>query len=374
MKKFFTAAVALTAVAMCATAAETSLRDQVVGKYVGTDTGEAWLTVYGEDYTTNYSDEDGTALVIEAGEGENDIVVKNLVQHENSAVTDLKGTVTASSEYDGYLGYITIPAQECGQITYMTDGDYKAYFHRYWYYDADQGQTVYESTAAQGDVEIWITSDYQIQLYGNGWSVLMDYYGDGSAYYNAIVGGYTGALTKVEEPAVSYPEKLWLIGQPEGWDINGKDEYTLAQTEEGVYNGKFEVASGEWAANFRFYAQPGDWDKYSIGWQNDDQSGEFEFTNGVFEGTCVYDAAGTGGSKGAWYFPNWEGGEMDMTVNLKDLTVKFVGAQASVKNLSVDESASVYYTISGMQVNNSNLAPGLYIKRQGNKTTKVLVK
>lgn len=33
-----------------------------------------------------------------------------------------------------------------------------------------------------------------------------------------------------------------------------------------------------------------------------------------------------------------------------------------------------YYNINGVRVNNDNLAPGIYIRRQGSKTTKVAIR
>lgn len=47
----------------------------------------------------------------------------------------------------------------------------------------------------------------------------------------------------------------------------------------------------------------------------------------------------------------------------------------AVQNIEVDDNApAVYYNINGYKVNSENLAPGLYIKVQGNKATRVLVK
>lgn len=49
------------------------------------------------------------------------------------------------------------------------------------------------------------------------------------------------------------------------------------------------------------------------------------------------------------------------------------GEEAAVKNIAVDENAPVeYYNLQGMKVSGNE--PGLYIRRQGSKTTKVLVK
>ena len=58
---------------------------------------------------------------------------------------------------------------------------------------------------------------------------------------------------------------------------------------------------------------------------------------------------------------------------------KFDGKTGSgVENISISDAESdaeaVYYNLQGVRVNNSNLTPGLYIRRAGTTSTKVLVK
>lgn len=51
------------------------------------------------------------------------------------------------------------------------------------------------------------------------------------------------------------------------------------------------------------------------------------------------------------------------------------GWNAGVNDLSAEENqATEYYNLQGMKVNDANLAPGIYVKRQGSKSTKVVVK
>ena len=46
-----------------------------------------------------------------------------------------------------------------------------------------------------------------------------------------------------------------------------------------------------------------------------------------------------------------------------------------VENIAVEENAPVeYFNLQGMKVNSNNLKAGIYVVRQGNKATKVLVK
>jgi hypothetical protein len=47
----------------------------------------------------------------------------------------------------------------------------------------------------------------------------------------------------------------------------------------------------------------------------------------------------------------------------------------SVSDVSIDSNATVeYYNLNGIRVNENNLVPGLYIRRQGSTAKKVIVK
>ena len=50
--------------------------------------------------------------------------------------------------------------------------------------------------------------------------------------------------------------------------------------------------------------------------------------------------------------------------------------EAGVANVSVDDSEAAveYFNLNGMRVNGENLTPGIYIRRQGTKAGKVLVR
>jgi hypothetical protein len=174
--------------------------------------------------------------------------------------------------------------------------------------------------------------------------------------------------TSAEVPVViSYPEKIWLIGQPEGWDINGKDEWTLSQESEGVYSGTFTINKGD--GMFRFYTAVGDWETNSIGAQETDNPVDIELSEGVYSGSAV-------AGKGSWNLSTWEGGQLDITVDLVNMTVRFAAAtdNSGVSSIAADNSAAEYYTISGIRVDGNNLNSGLYIKRVNGKAQKVLVR
>ena len=63
---------------------------------------------------------------------------------------------------------------------------------------------------------------------------------------------------------------------------------------------------------FRFYTALTGWDADSYGSQVDDNALDFEFTDGQFSSRIVK-------GKGSFNFPNWAGGDMEMTVNMSDV-------------------------------------------------------
>ena len=90
------------------------------------------------------------------------------------------------------------------------------------------------------------------------------------------------------------------------------------------------------------------------------------------EGAIVADADVTGTTNAT--------GDADFTIsvvwNQIPINVTFTGKKTSgIGNVTVDTEAPVeYYNINGMRVDGDNLQSGLYIRRQGNTVTKVLVK
>ena len=119
------------------------------------------------------------------------------------------------------------------------------------------------------------------------------------------------------------------------------------------------------------------WDNgSSIGVQVADQPVDIFMVDGVFEGPCVK-------GKGSWNNPEWAGGEVAMTVDLKNMIVKFVDKAAGVEintlesgltyangMINLDKPAHVaVYNLSGkcvvqgstQHLDINNLGSGLYI-------------
>lgn len=57
------------------------------------------------------------------------------------------------------------------------------------------------------------------------------------------------------------------------------------------------------------------------------------------------------------------------------IKVTFTSTTSAITDINADINAPVeYFNIQGMRVNADNMAPGIYVKRQGNKVSKILVK
>lgn len=121
---------------------------------------------------------------------------------------------------------------------------------------------------------------------------------------------------------VTEPGKLYMIGQYPGWDINSDAVY-LEETGIGtkIYYGNVFIPAGDF--QFRFYSALGDWESNSVGSQDDDSSKIVTFENGVYTGPIFMGKKkGDKLGKGSWQDPTWAGGNLEITVNTKAMTIE----------------------------------------------------
>lgn len=120
---------------------------------------------------------------------------------------------------------------------------------------------------------------------------------------------------------------LYVIGSCCGWpEPSGSNKQTLLdggwfieETEigSGIYKGVVEMPAGD--LTFRFYSKLTGWGsddapEGSIGQQAKDEAKEYTLPH---SGPCMP-------GKGSWSFPGFTGGQLDITVDLNNNTVKFV--------------------------------------------------
>lgn len=122
------------------------------------------------------------------------------------------------------------------------------------------------------------------------------------------------------------PGYIYLIGDPGGW--TGPESGNAAQLENWklfeaddkigsqIYSATFDIPAGKF--QLRFYTALTGWDGGdSFGAQESDNPVNIELNaQGIYSGSGVM-------GKGSWQIPDWEGGEVTMTVNLKAKTVEF---------------------------------------------------
>lgn len=139
-------------------------------------------------------------------------------------------------------------------------------------------------------------------------------------------------------------DRIYLIGQPEGWYISPDEpEKWALMKEDGTnrFTGTFYMEAGE--AMFRFYKFLGDWESNSIGFQYDDYPVDIVMDEGRYYGSFV------DGGKGAWNIPEWQGGEIECTVDFDNNTVQFVDVTSGLE-LNVVPAASIIPVAGGIKV------------------------
>ena len=119
--------------------------------------------------------------------------------------------------------------------------------------------------------------------------------------------------------AIPTPNFIYLVGAPEGWlgpSAGAADHYAewrLFEKDDeigsNIYYGTFHINAGE--AMFRFYTALTGWDNDSYGSQANDNAKDFAFKDGENTLTMPMEKG-----KGSYNIPAWEGGDMEICVNM----------------------------------------------------------
>ncbi|MCM1033506.1 MAG: hypothetical protein NC405_07090 [Odoribacter sp.] len=185
-------------------------------------------------------------------------------------------------------------------------------------------------------------ADYETVAAGgflNGGAILVQQTGEntfelgfwGGATTGVHAASYTITMPKeTVDPQPTFPAQLYLVGAPNGWqepteaNADKYTNYTLAPTAEGsgIYTGTFQVNASQ--AMFRFFTTLGGWDAEQYGLAEGDSPVDITLTDNTFEGTLV-------AGKGSVNIPDWTGGEIEMTVNLNDKSIKLVCTPGAYK-------------------------------------------
>ena len=127
--------------------------------------------------------------------------------------------------------------------------------------------------------------------------------------------------------AIKSPGYIYLVGNCTDWqtpNAGNTEHYSswrLFEKDDAigskVYYGTFTMPAGD--LQFRFYKALTGWDADSMGPQVADAGVSSEFAGNVYEGTILTDKA-----KGTWLFSGFEGGTVDIMVDLNQNKVMFM--------------------------------------------------
>ena len=192
-------------------------------------------------------------------------------------------------------------------------------------------------------------------------SIVVEAINEGAvAIYRFIPGVIAAKYTfapAAEEPEYDGPAELYIVGYDNNWDPANPTVIPMTETA-GVYEAVLAFANTE----FKFSENKGSWDEFNakaICIAND-------AVVALDQATPIWKYADTN-CKAAVE----AGKEYKVTINLNDNTIT-ISESTAVEGIEVEEGEAVYYNLQGVKV--ANPENGVFIKVQGNKASKVLVK
>lgn len=133
----------------------------------------------------------------------------------------------------------------------------------------------------------------------------------------------TANYPKAPNFALNNFPRIYLVGEPQGWDINNNSIPVEKTSEDSrIYGGSLFIPSGKFM--FRFYGDLSDWSSWSIGSQDYDDPIEIGFDgSGLYNGPLSEGEQYSDNGKGAWSMPTWTGGRFYANVDLDAAQVSF---------------------------------------------------
>ena len=127
---------------------------------------------------------------------------------------------------------------------------------------------------------------------------------------------------------------VYLVGAPQGWSVES-DAILLPETEPGsnIYTGEVYVGADEFI--FRFYHVLGSWDMGSIGSNNTGANEDISLADGSYSGPVYQEGVNASSAQGNWQIPGWEGGEIEITINLNDFTIEMSVVEETVEHVDM---------------------------------------
>jgi hypothetical protein len=393
-----------------ATADDINLAESLVGIYDGAAQGYEYLTnLDGSTYFTfNYNTDEYPAVTVEAGDVDNQVEISGLFQADSRIVyKNLVGTVYATSEYTGIKGYILVSDHNAGTFTHPEQGEKQLTLSTSdWNYVMD----------SESDYCFWIYDDGAIET--NYYATLTypyDFNGNTYTYYADIlyakinrIGDLPVDYTEADVALAKQLEKQYK-GDAQGGDYSvapdygwqalqfsyDTDGYPAVEITADDEDNTIEIANF-FPTNANFYQEPligvvtatSDYEGWlgyitlytqPVGYFNDqvvtlyNMSYEWALTTDPIELWITSDGALSMGTYATLRYP---GEEYDMYLYYiyASLTPIEGGINAIAADSANNNAPVEFFNINGMRVSAANLAPGLYIRRQGNEVSKVIIK
>ncbi len=176
------------------------------------------------------------------------------------------------------------------------------------------------------------------------------------------------ATTETPEPAPSYPDAIYAIGNVGGYNWSTSNGIELAHQGEGVYSGEVIVDdSGNGSGYFQFATTLGEnWEAINA----DTRYGALTKDEAIVLNEATSMTNDWAGGTQSWMI---KADTYNMIVDIVNCTVTVSAKPTGVEDITIDNNApAVYYNLQGVEV--ANPENGVYIMKRGNKVTKQYIK
>lgn len=177
----------------------------------------------------------------------------------------------------------------------------------------DNSQLYY---GCEGAVNLFGNEAVEVNISHDMWSnIAVSNWTGGTITVSADLNTNKVTLLSPTQPVLDDVAEVYLIGTPQGWDINN-GEIALTKADDQKFTTTLTLPAG--TPMFRFYSSLGDWNTGSIG---SGMSGDkiVNLNTDTSPTTMAVQPEG----QGNWSFPAWPGGTMDITLDLKNASVTF---------------------------------------------------
>lgn len=158
---------------------------------------------------------------------------------------------------------------------------------------------------------------------------------------------------------------IYLIGSPQGWDINSGAMKLPETGGMGHYEATFTMT--EDSPIFRFYNDLGDWETGSWGSQVDDSPIDLPLDGAETTTDWVW-------GKGSWQLHGVEGCSLTFKVNYYDRTVTIINNDyddtTGINAVNISEDNAIYFDLMGRRI--AEPKKGIYLRQSNGKVTKIL--